>query len=79
MDERSLLSGSRDEGLEEGLAKGRAAGLEEGLTKGREEGREEERAEIAVNALKKGLSPEDISELTGLPPDEIRRLKNGLQ
>jgi predicted transposase/invertase (TIGR01784 family) len=78
VDERSLLSGSREEGLEEGLVKGReegrAEGLEEGLAKGREEGR----IEVAVNALKKGMSPEDVSEFTGLHLDEIHRLKNGL-
>ncbi|MDR1119483.1 MAG: hypothetical protein LBM08_01020, partial [Dysgonamonadaceae bacterium] len=84
LDERSLLSGSRDEGLEEGLAKGReegrVEGLEEGMTKGRKEGLEEGftkgRKEIAINALKKGMSPEDVSELTGLPLTEIHKLKS---
>ncbi|MDR1335906.1 MAG: Rpn family recombination-promoting nuclease/putative transposase, partial [Tannerella sp.] len=94
LDERSALSDFEEKGLAEGLAKGReegleegrAEGLEEGLTKGREEGltkgREEgdakATARIAVNALKKGMAPEDIVEFTGLSPDEIRRLKDGL-
>jgi predicted transposase/invertase (TIGR01784 family) len=66
MDERSLLSGSR----EEGWVKGRE--------EGREEGRAESRVEIATNALKKGLSPVDASELTGLPLNEILALKDNL-
>jgi predicted transposase/invertase (TIGR01784 family) len=98
VDERSLLSGWRDEGIEEGraeglakgraegLAKGRAEGREEGhaagrakgRTEGREEGRAEGRVEVAVNALKKGMSPEDVSEFTGLPLNEIHKLKDGL-
>ncbi|MDR1121056.1 MAG: hypothetical protein LBM08_09070, partial [Dysgonamonadaceae bacterium] len=61
---RSLLSGSRDEGREEGLEEG----FEKGLAKGRKE--------IAINALKKGMSPEDVSELTGLPLTEIHKLKD---
>jgi flagellar biosynthesis/type III secretory pathway protein FliH len=102
VDERSLLSGWRDEGLKTGMAKGReegmAKGREEGLVKGREEGmakgieigmakgietgREEGEAKatagIAVHALKKGMSPEDVSEFTGLPLNEIHKLKDGL-
>jgi predicted transposase YdaD len=86
VDERSLLSGWRDEGLktgrEEGIAKGIEIGREEGLMKGREEGLEEgdakATARIAVHALKKGMSPEDVSEFTGLPLNEIHKLKDGL-
>lgn len=37
--------------------------------------REEIRIEIAANALKKGLSIEDVSELTGLTVDEIKKIK----
>ncbi|MDR1331335.1 MAG: Rpn family recombination-promoting nuclease/putative transposase [Tannerella sp.] len=57
-DERSLMSGLRDEGRKEG----------------RKEGDTEATARIAARALKKGMSPEDVSELTGLPLNEIRRL-----
>jgi hypothetical protein len=56
----SALSDSKDEGIEIGLAKGRA----------------EATAKIAVNALKNGILPEDVSKLTGLSPDEIRKLRN---
>jgi predicted transposase/invertase (TIGR01784 family) len=64
MDERSRMSDSKEEGIAEGIEKGI------------EKGREDERAAIAVKALKRGMSPEDVSELTGLSPDEIGRLKN---
>jgi predicted transposase/invertase (TIGR01784 family) len=47
-------------------------GREEGLVKGRMEGR----AEIARSALLKGLSPEMVSEITGLDTDTIQRLAN---
>ncbi|MDR1523836.1 MAG: Rpn family recombination-promoting nuclease/putative transposase [Tannerella sp.] len=59
MTARSMLSDSREEGRAEGLAKGQS----------------ETAARIAVNALKRGLSPEEVHELTGLPPDEIHRLR----
>ncbi len=73
----------RAEGLSEGLEKGRAEGLSEGLAKGRTEGRAEGRAEglaeqaiaIARRLKAKGtLSLDEISEMTGLTPDEINEL-----
>jgi predicted transposase/invertase (TIGR01784 family) len=90
LDERSLISDSMEvglekgieKGIEKGMAKGMAKGLEkgraEGLEKGLTKGREEAMAGIVVNALKKGMSPEEISELTGLSMDEIVRLKDGI-
>jgi len=42
---------------------------------GREEGRLEGKLEDARNALRKGFSPEDIAEITGLPLDTILKLK----
>jgi predicted transposase/invertase (TIGR01784 family) len=41
---------------------------------GREEGREERDAEIAKNALAKGVSVEFISEITGLSTEAIQNL-----
>ncbi len=61
----------RKKGLEEGLEEGREKGLEEG----REEGREEEKNNIAKKCLQKGISLEDIAELTGLTKEQINRLK----
>ena len=48
-------------GIEEGMQKGIEKGIEEGMQKGIEKGIEK----VAVNALNKGLSVEDIIDLTG--------------
>ncbi|MCL2793453.1 MAG: hypothetical protein FWD87_10245, partial [Spirochaetaceae bacterium] len=60
---------AREEGREEGLEKGREEGLEIGLEKGREEKRT-----IARNLLAKGSTPEFVQEITGLSPNEIKKL-----
>jgi predicted transposase/invertase (TIGR01784 family) len=52
--------------LEEALVVEREEGLEEGMAKGR--------AEIARNALAKGVSVEFISEITGLSAEAIHNL-----
>jgi predicted transposase/invertase (TIGR01784 family) len=69
MTEVSALSDSKDEGIEIGLAKG----LAEGLTKGQAEAT----ARIAINILKSGMSPEEVSKLTGVPLDEILLYSTG--
>ena len=48
-------------------------GLQKGLRKGRKEGRKE----VILNMLKKKADVHFISEVTGLPIKEIRKLKNG--
>jgi predicted transposase/invertase (TIGR01784 family) len=65
--EVSVLSDAEQKGIE----KGRKEGIEEG----RKEGIEEERKTIAASCLKKGMSPEDIRDLTGLTIDEILALR----
>jgi predicted transposase YdaD len=55
-----------NEGWEGGEAKGR----EEGWQEGREEGREE----IVKNALSKGMTPDAVSEITGLDLETIKKL-----
>jgi predicted transposase/invertase (TIGR01784 family) len=49
-------------------------GYQEGLFKGRAEG-EADKREMARKMLLKGISVEDISEITGLPPEFISCLK----
>lgn len=58
-------------GLEEGRAEGRAEGWAEGIAKGIEQ----RNIEIAKNMLRKGLSAEDISEMTGLSVDLINTIQ----
>ena len=52
----------------------REDGYEEGREEGRREGREEGHREIARNLKGKGMSPEDIAEVTGLTTEEIKAL-----
>lgn len=53
-----MIEGAKEEGRAEGEAKGKAEG----------------KAEIAKNMLVAGMSIEQISDLTGLSPVEIKRL-----
>ena len=56
------------------LAKGRAEGEAKGRAEGRAKGRAEGRVETARNLLRMGLEVSQISEATGLSPDEIEAL-----
>ncbi|MDR3224344.1 MAG: hypothetical protein LBT03_02045, partial [Holosporales bacterium] len=56
----------------EGLVEGEAIGLD----KGRTEGKLEKARETAARMLFKGMLIEDISDITGLSLEEVRRLKN---
>ncbi|KLU62654.1 PD-(D/E)XK nuclease family transposase [Peptococcaceae bacterium CEB3] len=49
--------------------------IETAKEEGREEGELKGRMEAARNALKKGLSVEDIAEISGLPPATVQKLK----
>lgn len=58
---------AKAEGWAEGWAEGRAEGIAKGI--------EQRNIEIAKNMLRKGLSAEDISEMTGLPVDLINTIQ----
>ena len=62
------------EGLIEGEAKGRAEGLAEGEAKGEAKGRALERIGMVSRMKAKGLSPEDIAELTGFSLEEVQTM-----
>lgn len=62
---------AKAEGWAEGWAKGWAEGWAEGIAKGIEQ----RNIEIAKNMLRKGLSAEDISEMTGLSVDLINTIQ----
>jgi len=63
-----------DEKYEKGVEKG----IRKGRKEGQEEGRKEEQEKIAVRLLGMGTFSEDeISEVTGLSPDGIRKLGSG--
>ena len=85
-DYTNILNTYRAEGLAEGEAKGKAEGLAEGEAKGKavgrlegkaegiEEGEARGKTEVARAMKAKGLGMTLISELTGLPEDDIRKL-----
>jgi len=54
---------ARYDAQQAGLAEGRAEGLEEGRAEGKAEGR----LELAQELVAKGLAPEQVSQLTGIP------------
>ncbi len=65
--EKTMIESAHNQGLAEGLAKGQAEALAKGRT--------ERDMEIARNMLKKGLSVDDISDITGLSKLQIEELK----
>jgi predicted transposase/invertase (TIGR01784 family) len=48
--------------------------LQEGIEKGREEGREEGKIDVALKMIAKGKPFEEISEITELSTDQIKKL-----
>lgn len=65
------------EGIEKGLQEGIEKGLQEGIEKGLEEGKYKKALQTAEKCLAKGLSIEEIAEITELSVEEIQRINNG--
>lgn len=63
-----------DEAREEGLEQGLERGLEQGLEKGLEQGRNEERLQLIRKMVSRGMTPELISDMTGLSLKEINSM-----
>ena len=59
-----------DEAREEGLEQGLERGLEQGLEKGLEQGRKQ----LVCEMVSRGMTPDLISEMTGLSLEEIETL-----
>ena len=74
LDRQDGYDEGKREGLAEGERKGRQAGLKEGEERGLKTGRKEGHREIAAKMKAKGMSPEEIAELTGLEVSEIEAL-----
>ena len=62
------------EGRAQGLSEGRAQGLSEGRAQGIAEGRKEEAILIALNLKKRGMTIDEIVEITNLTKEEIEVL-----
>ena len=50
--------------------------MEKGIEKGMEKGMEKKSIDVALQLLSKGMSLVVISEVTGLPVEEIKKLSN---
>nr|WP_318711709.1 Rpn family recombination-promoting nuclease/putative transposase [uncultured Treponema sp.] len=62
------------EGRAKGLEEGRAEGLAEGHAEGLETGRHQQKIESAKTAISLGLSEQQVVAISGLSPEEIRKL-----
>ena len=65
-----LMEERFEAGMEKGIAKGRAEGITQGTYNNK--------LETAKKLLLKGMSPVEISEVTGLPLDTVLELKDQL-
>jgi predicted transposase/invertase (TIGR01784 family) len=72
-----ILNECREKGMGKGMEKGVEMGLEIGRLKGREEGREKREAEIIRTAMRKGRSPAEIADFTGIPLERVEELAGG--
>ncbi|MBS7070074.1 MAG: transposase [Streptococcus parasanguinis] len=70
----TAIDEAREEGLEQGLERGLEQGLEKGLEQGLEQGRNEERLQLIRKMVSRGMTPELISDMTGLSIEEIETL-----
>ena len=69
-----ILEDEKEEAREIGLAEGRAEGLAEGHAEGLEAGRHQQKIESAKTAISLGLSEQQVVAISGLSPEEIRKL-----
>ncbi|MCL2467892.1 MAG: hypothetical protein FWF02_14550, partial [Micrococcales bacterium] len=77
-DQASRQRNAHLDGFDEGHAEGLAKGHAEGLTEGHAEGTTSAIRDVALNALRLGLTFEQVQAVTGLDPAEIARLAETL-
>ena len=63
-----------NEGHKEGFDAGHKQGIEQGIEQGKKQGEINEKKEIAKKLKEKNLTLKEISEITGLSIDEIKKL-----
>nr|VFJ69210.1 MAG: hypothetical protein BECKDK2373B_GA0170837_12373 [Candidatus Kentron sp. DK] len=71
--ERGMRKGMR-EGKIKGREEGMGIGREEGLMEGLQEGERKKAIEMAMTLLDRGMDVSEVSEISGLPEEEIRAL-----
>ena len=74
IDERIRIQENYDMTLETAIDEAREEGLEKGLEQGLEQGRNEERLQLIRKMVSRGMTPELISDMTGLSLEEIETL-----
>lgn len=74
IDERIRIQENYDMTLETAIDEAREEGLVQGLEQGLEQGRNEARLQLIREMVSRGMSPELISEMTGLSIEEIEAL-----
>ena len=72
LDYNSMRNAMKKEGFEEGFEEGKEEGIKEGI----KEGMKTIQIEIAKKMIEINLSTKQIIEATGLPKEEIEKLKN---
>lgn len=65
----------RDESYEEGLEQGIERGLEQGLEQGLERGRNDGIRQVILSMLKKGLSIDEIKDMTDVSDEIIEQVR----
>ncbi|WP_304252136.1 PD-(D/E)XK nuclease family transposase, partial [Parabacteroides gordonii] len=65
---------ANEKGLKQGMEKGMKEGLEKGIKEGMKEGQQLANHQIATTMKQKGYDLKEISECTGLSPEEIEKL-----
>ncbi len=63
-----------EEATQKGIEQGIEQGIEIGEQRGEERGKELTQREIATNLLSMGMEIEQVSQVTGLSPEEVREL-----
>ena len=74
IDERIRIQENYDMTMETAIDEAREEGLEQGLERGLEQGLEQGRKQLIREMVSRGMTPELISDMTGLSIEEIETL-----
>ena len=74
IDERIRIQENYDMTMETAIDEAREQGLEQGLTQGLEQGVAQGRKQLVCEMVSRGMSPDLISEMTGLSIEEIKSM-----
>ena len=75
---KCILEDAIEDAKENGYSSGYDSGKSEGYSSGLNDGESKKSIEIVKNMLKKNMSIEDISDVTGLTIEEINNLRENI-